>query len=73
VKGHLSRNEWSVAERLHSKGAGDRYAVLVVRRARAGGGPAAMDLLGDPVALVETGQLRREVDGYQLAYRTSDS
>jgi hypothetical protein len=31
-----------------------------------------MDLLSDPVALVEAGHLRREVDGYQIAYRTTD-
>lgn len=66
---HLSRNEWSVAEKLHGEGSGDRYAVLVVRRARAGRVPAAMDLLSDPVALVDAGLLRSEVDGYQIAYR----
>lgn len=33
----------------------------------------AMDLIGDPVALVETSHLRREAGGYQFAYRTSDS
>jgi hypothetical protein len=47
--------------------------VLVVRRAKGGGVPAAMDLLSDPVALVETGHLRRDIDGYHIAYRTKDS
>jgi hypothetical protein len=62
-----------LAEGLHTEGAGDRYAALVVRRAKAGGVPAAMDLLSDPVALVDAGHLRREADGYQIAYRTSGS
>ncbi len=70
---HLSRNEWALAEKLHGEGAGGQYAVLVVRRGKARGVPAAMDLLGDPVKLVEAGRLRREVDGYQIAYRISDS
>ena len=70
---HLSRNEWSVAEKLRGEGAGDRYAVLVVRRARGGGVPAGMDLLADPVALVEAGLLRSEPDGYQIAYRAGGS
>lgn len=69
---HLSRRQWSVAEEFHSNNAGELYAVLVVRRAKAGGVPDAMDLLSDPVALVEAGHLRREVDGYQIAYRTTD-
>lgn len=68
---HLSRKEWSIAEKLHFDGVGDWYAVLVVRRARAGGVPAAMDLLSDPVALVNAGHLLREADGYQIAYRAS--
>jgi hypothetical protein len=68
---HLSRNEWSVAEKLRDEGTGDRYAVLVVRRAKGGSVPAAMDLLADPVALVKAGLLRSEVDGYQIAYRTN--
>ncbi|MDQ3636474.1 MAG: DUF3883 domain-containing protein, partial [Actinomycetota bacterium] len=70
---HLSRNEWSVAEKLRGEGAGDRYAVLVVRRAKGGGVPAAMDLLADPVTLVEAGLLRSEADGYQIAYRAGGS
>ncbi len=70
---HLSRNEWSVAEKLYGEGTGDRYAVLVVRRAKGSGVPAAMDLLSDPVGLEKDGHLRKEADGFQIAYRTSDS
>ncbi len=47
--------------------------MLVVRRSRGGGAPAAMDLLSDPVALEKDGHLRKEADGYQIAYRTGDS
>lgn len=66
---HLSRNEWSVAEKLSKDSAGDRYAVLVVRRAKAGGVPAAMDLLSDPVDLVDRGRLHKEENGNRIAYR----
>jgi hypothetical protein len=68
---HLSRGEWSVAEHLRGEGAGDKYAVIVVRRAKGGGVPAAMDLLSDPVSLVEAGHLRTQADSYQITYRTS--
>jgi hypothetical protein len=67
---HLSSSEWSLAQRLHDAGEGDRYAVLAVRRAKRGGLPASMDLLVDPVLLFESGQLRRDVDGYKIAYRS---
>lgn len=67
---HLSRRQWSVAEEFHSKDVGDRYAVLVVRRSRAGGVPTAMDLLSDPVTLEADGHLHREADGYQITYTT---
>jgi post-segregation antitoxin (ccd killing protein) len=70
---HLSQGQWSLAEQLHGEGAGDRYAVLAIRRAKGGGVPAAMDLLSDPVALVKAEHLRREADGYQIIYRTSKS
>lgn len=70
---HLSRRQWSVAEWFHSKGLGDQYAVLVVRRAKAGGVPDRMDLLSDPVTLVKEKHLRMEPDGYEIAYRTSSS
>jgi hypothetical protein len=65
----LSQSEWRRAEAFHDDDEGDRYAVLVVRRARRGGVPSGMDLLADPVALVQEGVLRQEVDGYKLAYR----
>ena len=67
---HLSTAEWRMAKTLHDAGEGDRYAVLVVRRSRRGGLPASMDLLVDPVDLVESGQLRKDADGYQIAYRS---
>lgn len=67
---HLSAGEWSLAQRLHERDEGDRFAVLAVRRGKGGGLPASMDLLVDPVALFESGQLRRDVDGYKMAYRT---
>lgn len=66
---HPSRNECSVAEKLSKGSVGDRYAVRVVRRAKAGGVPAAMDLLSDPLYLVDRGRLHREEDGYRIAYR----
>jgi hypothetical protein len=67
---HLSRGEWTLADRFHRAGEGDRYSVVVVRRSPRGGVPAAMDLLIDPVGLVAAGLLRQDVDGYQIAYRT---
>lgn len=68
----LSGGEWSFAEQLHGEGAGDQYAVLVVRRDKTGGVPGGMDLLRDPVSLVKTGYLHRAVDGYRIAYQISD-
>jgi len=65
----LSSGEWSCARRFHDADEGDRYAVLVVRRSTRGGIPVGMDLLVDPVALVASGRLRQEVDGYRIAYR----
>ena len=69
----LSQSEWTRAAAFHEAGEGDRYAVLVVRRAKRGGVPSGMDLLADPVALVDAGMLRQEVDGYKLAYRAGVS
>jgi hypothetical protein len=69
----LSRAEWARATSFHDAHKGDRYAVLVVRRAKRGGVPSGMDLLADPVALVDAGTLRQEVDGYKLAYRSATS
>ena len=56
---HLSRGEWERAEWFRAQGKGDRYAVLVVHRASGGGPPKRLDLLPDPVRLVETGQLTK--------------
>lgn len=67
---HLTSGEWALAKDLHDDDQGDRYAVLVVRRGKDGGVPASLDLLVNPVALVHSGQLRQEVDGYQIAYRS---
>ncbi len=66
----LSASEWARAEWLHNDGEGDRYAVLAVRRGKGAGTPIAMDLLIDPVRLYETNQLRRDADGYKIAYGT---
>ncbi len=65
---HLSRHEWSTAERFHSGGAGDQYAVLVVLRSKGGGVPAALHLLSDPVSLKKSGRLQMQADGYQVVY-----
>jgi hypothetical protein len=67
---NLSSAEWALAQRLHDADEGDRYGVLVVRRGKRGGLPASLDLLVDPVALVAAGQLRQEVDGYKVVYRS---
>jgi hypothetical protein len=67
----LSRSEWELAERLHSAGSGDQYAVLVVRRARGGGPPAGLDLLVDPAALVDSKQLTRIADTFLMAYASA--
>jgi hypothetical protein len=66
---NLSSAEWALARRFNDESEGNRYAVLVVRRSKRGGVPAGMDLLLNPVALVDGGQLRQEVDGYRMAYR----
>src|SRR5690606_24132703 len=65
---HLSSGERRTAERFRGT---SRYAVLVVKRATSGGPPVAMDLLTDPVTLVEHHQLHRDVDGYVLRYSTT--
>ena len=65
---HLSTGEWRRAEELHDGGSGSRYAVLVVRRAKGGGVPAAMDLLVDPVRLRDQQHLYLAPDGYQVTY-----
>lgn len=64
----LSRSEWDRAKSLSVQGQGDRYAVLVVRRAKRGGQLSGMDLLTDPVALVGSGDMALETDTYQVRY-----
>ena len=66
----LPRSEWALAEKFHKNGEGDRYAVLVVRRAKQGGVPSGMDLLVDPVELVNAHKLRLDADGYTISYLT---
>jgi len=65
---HLTATEWNRASSLHERGVGDRYSVLAVRRSKTRGVPVSMDLLIDPVALVEAGQLVQEPDGYEMTY-----
>lgn len=67
---HLSSGEWTTAERFKARHQGDRYAVLVVRRAKTGGVPEAMDLLADPVQLEADEKLRLDVDGWFARYTT---
>ena len=67
---HLSTGEWGRARQLYQAGDGNHYAVLAVARAANGGPPARMDLLCDPVALVEQGYLTRAADGYKVSYTT---
>lgn len=67
---HLSTGEWTTAQLLSKRGDGGAYAVLVVRRGTTGGAPASMDLLADPVDLVQRELLSTEADGYTVAYRS---
>ena len=67
---HFSLGEWRFAKKLHDEGKGTQYAVLVVQRGKSGGVPKRMDLLSDPFALVNRGQLQRKADGYQITYTT---
>lgn len=69
----FSRGEWSLAEKFHKDGMGSQYAILVVRRRKAGGVPNSMDLLSDPTALVEGNLLKMDADGYQMTYRAGGS
>ena len=43
--------------------------MLVVHRASGSGPPQRLDLLPDPVYLVESGQLTKSDDSYKLAYQ----
>jgi hypothetical protein len=64
--------EWKCAERLRATDATDAaYAVLAVRRGSGTDAPVAMDLLIDPVHLVETEQIARDVDTYRMRYKTA--
>lgn len=69
----LSRGEWSLAQKFHDGGIGSQYAILVVRRGRSRGVPRSMDLLGDPIGLVDTGLLKRDPAGFQMTYTTGSS
>ncbi|WP_407669361.1 sacsin N-terminal ATP-binding-like domain-containing protein [Ornithinimicrobium avium] len=66
----LSSNEWRIAQALREQGAGERYAVLAVRRRKGGGVPAGMDLLVDPVHLHEVGLLTLDTSNYVAKYAT---
>lgn len=69
---HLSRNEWERALWFHNeRGEGDRYVVLVVHRAAAAGPPLRIDILADPVRLVDEKRLAKVDDGYELSYRVN--
>jgi hypothetical protein len=59
---YLSRGEWKRADELRAE-----YAVLVVGRSSSGE-PSKMDLLVDPVWLVESGQLGLDPDTYRADY-----
>lgn len=65
---HLSSGEWRRALSFHDGGEGERYAILVVHRSSGSGPPKRLDLLVDPVELVNSGQLAKTDDGYKLAY-----
>jgi hypothetical protein len=67
---HLSTGEWTCARRFHDADEGDRYAVLTITRNPKGGAPTSMDLLPDPVRLVDEGNLEQTVDGYRMRYTT---
>ena len=64
----LSRGEWSLAKKFREDGRGSQYAILVVRRGKAGGVPNGMELLVDPKRLVDASLLRMDADGFQVTY-----
>lgn len=69
---YFSSGEWKCAERMRATDATDAaYAVLAVRRGSGTDAPVAMDLLIDPVHLVETEQIARDVDTYRMRYKTA--
>jgi hypothetical protein len=65
---HLSTGEWNRARQLHDVGDGAHYAVLALTRAANGGPPRSMDLLCDPVALVDARQVQQAPDGFLMTY-----
>lgn len=65
---HLSTNEWNIAQELVAKAAANRYAVLAVRRGKAGEVPTSMDLLVNPIGLHDAGLLTLDTDGYIAKY-----
>lgn len=65
---HLTASEWKRASLLHARGVGDRYSILAVRRGKTRAVPVSMDLLTDPVGLIEAGLLVQEPDGYEMTY-----
>jgi len=69
-KFHLSRGEWERAEWFKTRGEGEKYAILAVHRGSGSGPPRRLDLLPNPVYLVETGQLTKRDDGYEFAYQS---
>lgn len=66
---HLSRGEWERAKWFQAQGEGQKYAILVVHRASGAGPPKRLDLLPNPIHLVETGQLTKRDDSYELGYK----
>lgn len=68
----MSAGEWGHAVRLHNGGSGGHYAVLVVRTAKNADLPIGMDLLVDPVRLLDEKALSRQEDGYRVTYHISD-
>ncbi len=58
----------TTAQRFAAGAEGDAYAVLVVRRGAGGAVPIRLDLLRDPVRLVESKRLTKEEDTYRVRY-----
>lgn len=69
---HLSRSEWERATWFADEGMGRAYVVGIVNRGAIGAPPKGIDLLVDPVKLVEDGALEQAVDGYELGYAVKD-
>lgn len=67
----ISALEWAQAQRLRDEGDSAGFAVLVVRRERRRDVPTTMDLLVNPIGLVEADLLTKADDGYQVHYRVT--